>query len=527
MMSRILTLRGQQPWYSAILLYLANAILVVDLFRLKGIQFQTTNIRYFTGSFLALTTFVFAVIGILTWSAFTGRWQDWLGRTARPERAILLAAAVLFSAVVIGISQRHSQVTHRFNQDATDVFATWLMVINLWWFLLLMFTPRTTPSPSLRKAFVLVGRIALVAVVVPLLTLEIGVRVWFTYFGQPQERIVYTNSLEDIQRLTWRFTGIPYLNYGLTPDYSDHNSLGYRGPEFSLEKPAGTFRIVAMGGSTTYGATLENWRDAYPAQLERILHDEYGYAQVEVINAGVGGYSTWDLLADLTYRILDLDPDLVIIYTATNDVSFRLVDPAYYSGLNWVRGIWKTEYDQWLSPSVLYRYVAINLGWIANPSALDSQFYHPVPATICEYVTVDLDVVCRNFGMTTDEVLAANPPVYFERNLRNMAAIAQANDVQVLLSTWAYFPEDMGPGTANYMAEEWRQQATDEHNAIIRRVAEAMDVAFYDLMGNMPHNRDFWTDGRHCTPLGTHEQASQYAAFMVAEGLLPPLPDDS
>jgi lysophospholipase L1-like esterase len=111
------------------------------------------------------------------------------------------------------------------------------------------------------------------------------------------------------------------------------------------------FRIVALGGSTTYGISLPMNR-TYPAQLQQILRDEYGYTQVEVINAGVIAYNSWDLLAEFEYRVLDLNPDMVIVYEGINDVVARLVDPRYYNGANPARGTWRTDYPA-LSPSVL------------------------------------------------------------------------------------------------------------------------------------------------------------------------------
>jgi lysophospholipase L1-like esterase len=53
---------------------------------------------------------------------------------------------------------------------------------------------------------------------------------------------------------------------------------------------------------------------------------------VQVINAGVGGYNCWEVLINLELRVLDLDPDLIIIYEGRNDVRAGLVEPASYRG---------------------------------------------------------------------------------------------------------------------------------------------------------------------------------------------------
>jgi len=99
------------------------------------------------------------------------------------------------------------------------------------------------------------------------------------------------------------------------------NSLGFRGREFSVQKPAGTFRIVALGDSTTFGYG-KTTMSPYPAQLEAALNRQAGNCgrQYEVINAGVEGYSAHHVLIRLEKEALPLTPDLLIIYVGWNDL---------------------------------------------------------------------------------------------------------------------------------------------------------------------------------------------------------------
>ena len=120
---------------------------------------------------------------------------------------------------------------------------------------------------------------------------------------------------------------MPYVHFVPNPNFEDHNSLGYRGDEFTIEKPENIFRIVAIGESTTYGFGV-NYSLAYPARLQEILHTDYGYNNVEVINGGVIGYTSYEVLTNFQFRILELDPDLIIYYGALNDADTRFEDPA-------------------------------------------------------------------------------------------------------------------------------------------------------------------------------------------------------
>lgn len=81
-------------------------------------------------------------------------------------------------------------------------------------------------------------------------------------------------------------------------------------------------RIVAFGGSSTYGQGIERY-DAYPAKLEKALRAK-GY-NVNVTNAGVSGDKTADGLARLD-RAVPAGTQIVIVEYGIND-SFARIDP--------------------------------------------------------------------------------------------------------------------------------------------------------------------------------------------------------
>jgi hypothetical protein len=191
--------------------------------------------------------------------------------------------------------------------------------------------------------------LVVISTIFSLLLLESGSRIWLDYLATDDQARRYRLAAE-VDPVNRQWSPHHYLNYYPTPSYrsgkKSHNSLGYRGREFSVEKPDGTFRIVVLGGSTTYTIAVEDNEKTFTRQLENILRDSYGYEAVEVINAGAGGYSSWESLINLEFRVLDLDPDLVIIYHGTNDVHTRLVEPGSYRGDNSGRR------RQWSAPPV-------------------------------------------------------------------------------------------------------------------------------------------------------------------------------
>jgi hypothetical protein len=77
---------------------------------------------------------------------------------------------------------------------------------------------------------------------------------------------------------------------GESPVDYRHNSLGFRDEEHVQEKPPGTFRIVALGDSFTYGVGVE-FADTYLVRLERLLNTRPG-SRVEIIKLGIPAIHT-------------------------------------------------------------------------------------------------------------------------------------------------------------------------------------------------------------------------------------------
>ena len=104
------------------------------------------------------------------------------------------------------------------------------------------------------------------------------------------------------------------------------NALGYRGRTFQVEKPSNTVRVLVYGGSTVLDLAASGDTD-WPHQIEQVLR-ERGIENVEVINAGISGYTTFDCLGRLYSEGHRLSPDYVVLYDTWNDLKyFRFKEP--------------------------------------------------------------------------------------------------------------------------------------------------------------------------------------------------------
>jgi lysophospholipase L1-like esterase len=91
------------------------------------------------------------------------------------------------------------------------------------------------------------------------------------------------------------------------------NSRGLRDREFPYEKPAGTRRILCLGGSFTAGYGVQAER-TFPKVLEYLLNSDSDESVTwEVLNAGVGSTGTAHQLAFFNTEGFKYSPDIVLL----------------------------------------------------------------------------------------------------------------------------------------------------------------------------------------------------------------------
>jgi lysophospholipase L1-like esterase len=108
------------------------------------------------------------------------------------------------------------------------------------------------------------------------------------------------------------------------------NAVGARGPEVSVPKRHGTFRILLLGDSIAFGSGIRE-EDSFAALLERALNARGDSARYEVVNFGTSGYNTVQERNLLQAKAPLLEPDLVLVAFFSNDIDpFRVagqIDP--------------------------------------------------------------------------------------------------------------------------------------------------------------------------------------------------------
>jgi len=95
------------------------------------------------------------------------------------------------------------------------------------------------------------------------------------------------------------------------------NGVGLRNRKPLLLDPV--LRVLALGDSFTFGVYVPNG-DAWPARLESLLRLHAQRSDIEVLNAGVSGYTISDELSYYRDKGARLDPDIVILGFFANDL---------------------------------------------------------------------------------------------------------------------------------------------------------------------------------------------------------------
>ncbi|MGI9292333.1 MAG: SGNH/GDSL hydrolase family protein [Gammaproteobacteria bacterium] len=90
------------------------------------------------------------------------------------------------------------------------------------------------------------------------------------------------------------------------------NSRGLADDEYSLVKPEDVYRVVVAGSSWTMATSVEI-DDTYHSILERQLSEQLSPRKAEFINFGVENYGLSEIVANVRYKALDYDPDMVMV----------------------------------------------------------------------------------------------------------------------------------------------------------------------------------------------------------------------
>lgn len=216
--------------------------------------------------------------------------------------------------------------------------------------------------------------------------------------------------------------------------------------EFPAEKKRGTYRVFALGGSTTAGRPYDS-RVAFPRWLELYLQAMDPSRTYEVINAGAISYASYRIVV-LMRELVSYEPDLFVIYTGHNEF---LEERSYSEIIHQNTALKKLRF--WLDGFRFY--TLARQGWERwSPGGAGAARGDPSgPATI-----LPAEVTARLDGWTgldlyhRDDELARSIVEHFEYNLAQMVRIARRHDIDLISVVPASNVKDFSPFKSEHSA---------------------------------------------------------------------------
>jgi len=281
------------------------------------------------------------------------------------------------------------------------------------------------------------------------------------------------------------------------------NSLGFRGDEFLAEKPPGCIRIAAIGASTTFCIHASSNQHTWPHRLQEMLRSEYPNQTIEVVNAAFPGYRIETSKRNLEHRVLQLQPDVVIYYEASNDITADIDKVAEAHGL--------VASDN--------KGAGFRFGFLARHSSLVRL----------------LNVNFSNFFQRQTGKLSTVPasmPQHFVEQIAAIHALCRDNDSKLVLSAFVTKmrrdqpPDEQMRNAAfslyymRYLTIEAVMDAFDLYNAAVYDYASQNQLPFCADGDSIPGDDLHFVDSIHFSDKGAEKMAERFFKFFVQERLI-------
>lgn len=286
----------------------------------------------------------------------------------------------------------------------------------------------------------------------------------------------------------------------------------------SLEKPAGTIRVLTLGGSTTRNGRLP-FEQRYPTLLEQYLQERFPDMKIEVLNAGMDWYTTRHSLITYTTMYRKWKPDLVIVMHAINDLyrSFSPPDRAV--------GDYKSDWSHFYGASING----------AKPPTFEEHILAIQLTPTLERWFYSLIFQPADFPLETYVSLPS-----FRENLETLSRYIAADGVPVVLMSQPYLLKEEMPeeelrviwfGMRNcyykpnpvqkvFASHDSLTRAMAAYNRTTRSVATETGGYFFDAEPVVPKTLEYFIDDVHYTAKATDLIAKNLAEFIVSANIL-------
>jgi lysophospholipase L1-like esterase len=269
-------------------------------------------------------------------------------------------------------------------------------------------------------------------------------------------------------------------------------------------------RIFFVGGSTTENRVLPD-EDTFPYRVEEALLGEG--RSVRVFNTALNGGMIADSFSLIAHRLLALDPDVIVVMHAINDMRAGLssrFDPSHYEDRRPPRPA--RPGDVFQRYSRLYQLIIKTRKRLKTRTGLDGERYleraQSTPYTTGVDPSRGLPYFRRYLGMIASVCADAGVPLVLMTQPSLYKPVMEPSERDTLWMGWLDHGDlNLDPPTL--------LRGMQAYNREIRRFASERDLTLIDLDAAVPKDLEHFYDDCHFTALGNR---------VVAETILAGLP---
>jgi Flp pilus assembly protein TadD len=252
---------------------------------------------------------------------------------------------------------------------------------------------------------------------------------------------------------------------------TSHAKLLWFNPQsFPAEKPADTYRVFCLGGSTTYGRPYDD-TTSFCGWLRELLPTADPSRRWEVVNAGGISYASYRVAA-LAEEIAEYEPDLLIVYSGHNE----FLEHRTYATILETPGILR---DVGAVAARTRTYAALRNVLDRAPGARGRDRF-VLPAEVD--TILDRSVGPEHYRR--DEALRSNVALHYRGNLERIARIARRAGADMLmvvpaanLADFAPFKSEHRDGLTAPDRQHWQRSVDEARTAFADdRFADALQA---------------------------------------------------
>ena len=285
------------------------------------------------------------------------------------------------------------------------------------------------------------------------------------------------------------------------------NKHGFRGPDYSFEKPQGTLRIEVLGGSAALCYKAAGRDKSWPGALELKLADRL-HMPVEVINLALPGFTSFKSKINYLCFGRAFNPDAIIVYHTWNDL-FRF------------RPLEKEPYTRTLSPKNRPVWMRIARATQLGRRARMAEF--GIRGRQYDVISTAME----RSGEQLDRPVHPRAWAWIRQNFEDITRWAKNDGVLPILVTQASLaaaenladPEirmhhsGVSRGfTLSLAVETWRKI-----NEMIENVARRQGAIFVDGYNTVPHDLKHVRDNVHLFDRGSEVLATEIVRALLAD----------